>query len=141
MREKSGNRLGRKVLARGFQSQEMFREGNDVFGSLAQRELAEAVKQILAEAAFFDCGFEILIGSGDNADVDVNFAVAAETVEGLAIEHAQQFHLGLQLQFADFVEKKGALVGHFEEAWLGNIGSAESSFFISEEFALHQVFW
>ncbi len=122
----------------------MFSQGNDVFRTLAQRrnaelELAEAMKKILAKAAFFDRSFEILIGGGDDADIDFDFAVAAETVERLAIQHAQKLDLSLQLQFADFVEKKSTFVGQFEEARFRNIGAAEGAFFVSEEFALHQI--
>src|ERR1035438_9712010 len=103
------------------------------------RKLPEAVEEILAEAAFLDRGFEILVGGGDNANIDVDLAVAAETVEGLAIEHAQQLHLSLQLQFPDFVEEKSALVGQFEKAGFGSIGATEGALFIPEEFAFHQV--
>ncbi len=87
-----------------------------------------------------DCGFEILVGGRDNADIDFDLAVAAQTVEGLAIQHAQQFHLSLQLQFADFVEEQRALVGQFKQTGLGGIGAAEGAFFVSEEFAFHEVF-
>ncbi len=65
--------------------------------------------------------------------------MATQPVERLAIEHAQQFHLGLQLQFADFVEEQRALVGHFEQARLGSVGAAERAFFVSEQFAFDQV--
>ncbi len=98
------------------------------------------MKEILAEAAILDRSFEVLIGGGDNADVDFNFAVAAETIEGLAVEHTQQLDLSLRLQFADLVEEERALVGEFEEPGLGGIGAAERAFFVSEEFALDQVF-
>ena len=122
----------------------MFGEGNDVLGALpewrnAELNLTETVKEILAEPAFFDRGFEILVGGSDNADIDLDLAVAAEAVERLAVEHAQQFHLRLQLQFADFVEEKRAPVGHFEQALFGGVGAAEGTFLVSEEFALDEI--
>ena len=115
MGEKSGNGPRRKILVRSFEAQKMFREGDDVLGALAQRrnaelKLAETVKEILAKAAFLDRGFKILIGGGDNANIDSDLAVTAKTIKGLAVEYAQQFHLSLQLQFADFVEEQSALV-------------------------------
>ena len=145
MREQRGNGLRRKILAGRLQPQKVFGKGNDVLRTLSQRgnaqlELTEAVKKILAEAAISHRGFEILVGGGDNAYINFDFAMAAETVEGLAIEHAQQFHLSLQLQFADFVEKKRALVGHFEQPGLGGVGAAESAFFVSEKLALDEIF-
>src|ERR1700685_4783499 len=123
----------------------MFGEGDDVFWAFAQwrnakLELAEAVKEIAAEAAGLDCGFEILIGGGDDAHINVDVAIPAETVKGLAVENTKQLDLHLQLQFADFVEEKCAFVGEFEKAGLGGIGSAEGSFFITEQFAFDQIF-
>ena len=123
----------------------MFREGNNVLGTIAQRwnaklELPEPVVEILTESTVFHRGFEILIGGGDNADVDLNLTVTAEPVEGLAVKHAQQFHLRLQLQFADFVEEKCPLVGEFEKARLRGVGAAERSLFVSKELALNKIF-
>ena len=123
----------------------MFGERNDIFGTLAQRrnaklKLSETMKEILAEAAFAHRGFEILVGGGNDADIHLDLAMPAETVEGLAIEHAQQLDLRLQLQFADFVEEERALVGQFEESGLGSVSAAERAFFVSEQFALHQIF-
>ena len=144
VREQRRNGLRRKILARSLQAQEMFRQRNNILRPLAQRrhaqlELAEAMKQILAEAAVLHCGFQILVGRGDDAHVNFDLAVPAQTVERLTVEHAQQFDLSLQLQFADFVEEQRSLVGQFEQPGLGRIGAAESAFFISEEFALDEI--
>ena len=122
----------------------MFGEGNNVLRSLAQRwntelELSEAMEKILTEAAVLDRSFEVLVGGGDDADVNFNLAVAAETVERLTVEYAQQLDLSLQLQLADFVKEKCALVGKFKETGLGGIGAAEGAFFVSEEFAFDEV--
>src|SRR5690242_18009523 len=123
----------------------MLGESDDIFWSLAQRrnpqlKLAEAVKQILAEAALAYCGLEVLVGCGDNPDVNLDFAMPAQTVEGLSIKHAQQLHLCLQLQFPDLIEEKCASVGKLKQARLRCVGAAERAFFVSEQLALHQVF-
>src|ERR1700722_12155767 len=115
----------------------MLGEGDNVFRALAQGrnaklKLAKAVKEIAAETASLDCGFEILIGGGDDAHVDFNFAMAAEAVEGLPVENAQKFDLHLQLQLADFVEEERAFVGEFEKAGFGGIGSAEGAFLVAK---------
>src|SRR5450755_4198597 len=122
----------------------MFGERNNILGTLPERrnpklKLAETVEQVLAETAVLDRGFEILIRGGNNADVNLNLAMTAQTEERLAIQHAQQFDLSLQLQLANFVEKKRALVGHFKEAWLRYVGPAERAFFVAEEFTLHEI--
>src|SRR6266576_4810023 len=123
----------------------MLGESNDIFWSLAQRwnpqlKLAEAVKEILAEAALAYCGLEVLVGCSDNTDVNLDLAMSTQTVERLSIQNAQQLHLCLQLQFPDLIEEKRASIGKLEQARLRCVGAAERAFFVSEQFALHQVF-
>ncbi|MPM45001.1 hypothetical protein SDC9_91686 [bioreactor metagenome] len=56
------------------------------------------------------------------------------------MQHAQQLDLDGQRQVADFVKEQGASIGGFEPADLGGEGSGEGAFFMTEEFAFHQVF-
>ena len=70
-----------------------------------QREDAEAVVEVFAEAAGFDQGFEVLVGSGDDAHVDGDGLGAAETFEFTVLEDAEQAHLGRKGHVADFVEE------------------------------------
>ena len=108
----------------------MFGQRDNVLRTLAQGrdsklELAEAVEKIPPEASFPNGCLKILVGGSDDPDIDFDFAVAAQTVKRLAVKHPQQFHLSLQLKFANFVQEKRAFVGHFKEAWLGGVGAAE----------------
>ena len=114
--------------------------GRSRSGGTRELELAETMKKILAEAAFANRGFQVLIGRGDDTDVYLDFPVPPETIEGLPIQHAQQLYLSVQLQFADFVEEQRPSVGHFKQAWLGSVSPAERTLFITEQFALHQIF-
>src|SRR5579864_5609163 len=123
----------------------MLGESDYIFGSLTQRrnpqlKLAETVKQILAEAALAHRGLKVLVGCGDNPDVNLDLAMSTQPVERLSIEDAQQLHLCLQLQFPDLVEEKRASIGKLEQARLRCVGAAERAFFVSEQLALHQVF-
>src|SRR5712672_2269907 len=123
----------------------MFSQRDNVLRTLAQGrdsklELAEAVEKIPPEASFPNGCLKILVGGSDDPDIDFDFAVAAQTVKRLAVKHPQQFHLSLQLKFANFVQEKRAFVGHFKEAGLGGVSAAEGPSFISEEFTFHQVF-
>src|SRR5260370_42653341 len=98
----------------------MFGQSDDILRPLAQRrhaklKLAETMEEILAEAALGHGGVEILIRGSDNAHIDFDLAVAAKAVEGISIKHAQELHLGLELQFADFIEEERTLVGEFEQ--------------------------
>src|SRR5690348_18046466 len=122
----------------------MFGKGDNILRPLAQRrhaklKLTETMEQVLAEAAVFDRGFEILVRGSHDAHVNFDLAMAAEPVKRLAVEHTQQLYLRLQLQFADFIEEKRALVGEFEQSRLRGVGATEGTFLISEEFALHQI--
>ena len=128
---------GANELRGVLEAEKVLRQGDDVFGPLAQwrhaqLKLAETVEKILAKAAGLDGGVEILISGGDDADINLDFAVAAQAVEGISIQHAQELYLSLQLQFADFVEKQRALVSQFEQAGLGRIRASESALFIAE---------
>src|ERR1700722_7690210 len=104
----------------------MLGEGDNVFRALAEGrnaklKLAKAAKEIAAETARLDCGFEILIGGGDDGHVDFNFGMAADAAEGLRVDSAKKFDFHLQLQLADFVEEGRAFVGEFEKAGFGGI--------------------
>src|SRR5215472_7137180 len=132
------------MFPRHLQAQEMLRESDDVFRTLPQRrntklELAEAVEQILAKSALLHRGFEVLIGGSNNSNIDLDLAVSAQTVKRLAIEDAQQLHLRLQLQFADFIEKQRSPICQLEQPGLGAVSAAESSFFVPEQFTLDKV--
>src|ERR1700747_1319746 len=106
MGKEGRNSLLGKVFRGCLQLQEMLGERDDIFWPFAQRrnsqlKLAKAVKQILAEAALAHRGLKVLVGSGDNADVNLDLAMPTQTVERLSIKHAHQLHLCLQLQFPD----------------------------------------
>ncbi len=138
-------RISSKNFVRRFQRQEVTRQRGNIFGTLAQwwnpqLELAQAVVKILAETPFFHRQLKILIGGGNHAHVDGDFPIPTQPVIWSAVQNAQQFHLDLRLQFANFVEKNRALVGHFKQAGLRGIGAAEGSLLVAEQFALHQMF-
>src|SRR5580704_10722106 len=144
MREQRGDGIGCKRATGILDAEEVLGQGDDILGTLPQRrhaklKLAETVKKILAKTAGAYGSVEILIGGGDDTDIDCDLAMASEAVEGRTIQHAQQLDLGLKLQFPDFVEEKRAFVGQFEQAGLGGIGAGEGAFFIAEQLALDQI--
>ena len=145
MRLQDRERVSSKHFVRRFQGQEVPSQRGNIFGTLAQRrnaqlELAQAVKKIFAEAPFVHRQFKILIGSGNYSHINCDFSVPAQTVIWRAVQHAQQFHLDLRLQFANFVQKNRALVRQFEQTGLRAIGAAEGSLFVAEQFTFHQMF-
>ncbi len=119
----------------------MFSQSDYVLRALPQRghpklKLAEPMEEILAEASRGHGGVEILIGGGDDTDVDLDFSMTAQAVKRISVQHAQELHLSLRLQFADFIQKKCSLVREFEQAGLGRIGASERALFVAEQLTL-----
>ena len=98
-----------------------------------QRELAEPMKQIAAESALRNGAFQIAIRRRHNTHVHRNFSDSAETVIRRTIQHAQQFYLQAAVEFADFIQEDGSLMGQFKQPRLGRIGSAERAPLVVEQ--------
>ena len=128
--------------------EEFAREERDVLFAVAQgRDVegddVEAVEEVFAEVAAGDLLFEVFVGGGDDADVDVRGCGGADGVEALLVESAEDFGLGLEAHVADFVEEERAAVGAFEGAALfgGLVGAAGAgAVAIAEELGLDEVF-
>src|SRR6516165_4060418 len=69
----------------------------------------------------------------------MNGAAAAHGLEFLFLEHAQEFHLGLQGQFTDFIQKNRAAIGKFEAANAPLEGPCEGALDVAKELALHEA--
>jgi hypothetical protein len=61
------------------------------------RHDVEAIEQVLAERALIDLFLEILVGGGNHPHVDLDDTVAAEPLELLLLQDAQDLGLRLQL--------------------------------------------
>ena len=77
---------------------EFLGEHRHVFAPVAQgrdinRHDVEAEEQVFAEFLALDTLFEIAVGGGDDADVDLDGARAADALEFAFLEHAQEFGL------------------------------------------------
>src|SRR5215472_8661839 len=83
--------------------------------------------------------FQILIGGGNHAHINADFFTATQPVVGDAIQHAKQFHLDLQVQIADFIQKERAAIRQFKEARLHGVSTAESAFLIPKKLTFNQV--
>ena len=74
----------------------------------ADRHHREPVVQVLAELARGDLGFQVARGRGDDAHVDRDLAGAADALEGLIDQHAQDLVLRLARHVGDFVDEQRA---------------------------------
>src|SRR5208282_3989979 len=110
----------------------------NIFAALAQGwklygNNAQAIVQIFAEAAFSNFLFELLVGGGDDANVNIRFFGAADGADFSFLKDAVEFHLHGEAHIADFVHEEGSAVGGFEEAFAIFVGARESAFHVAEE--------
>ncbi len=129
----------------GAAAEEGFGEDDDVFGAFSERwyldgEYVEAVVEVGAEVAFFHELHEVAIGGGEEADVDLDGLGAADALEFAFLKNAQELGLKVGRYLAHFVEEERAAVGEFEAAFTAVGGAGEGAFFMTEEFALDEVF-
>ena len=80
------------------------------------------------------------MGGEDQAGAQRDEAVAAEAAELALLQDAEQFDLGGQAEFADFVQEHGAVARLFEAAFASAHGAGEGAFFVAEELGFDQGF-
>src|SRR2546422_6566324 len=61
----------------------------------------QAVVEILAKLLFTDGGFEVAMRGGDDPHVHGDGFLAAETLDGFFLEHAQELRLGAEGHVTD----------------------------------------
>ena len=116
----------------------------DVFLALAQRrhldgDDVQAVVEVLAELAGRDHRRQVAVGRGDQPDVDLDGAGAAQPLEFVLLEHAQDLRLRVRAHVADFVEEQRAAVGLLEPADALLVGAGEGALLVAEQLRLEQV--
>ena len=116
-------------------------EVGDVFAAFLQGghfdgDDGEAVVEVLAETAGGDLGHEVAVGGGEHADVDLDALGAAEALEGLVLQGADDLALCFQGHVADFVEQQGAAVGALEDAGAAGAGIRIGAGFDAEQLLL-----
>ena len=63
----------------------------------------------------------------------------AEPADFARFQEAEQLHLDVLVEFAEFVEEERAAVGDFEQALVVAVGAGERALAVAEQFALDQV--
>jgi hypothetical protein len=97
-------------------------------------DIHPAVK-VFTESSLADGIFQLVVGGGDESDIDFNRVGTAEAHEGAFFRHAQDFGLDAGGHVADFVEKNGTAAGAFEQSFFAPAGVGERSGLVTEEFA------
>src|SRR5262245_54902562 len=99
-RESAEEFFGQKRDILRMMTQRRDKDGNDI----------EAEEQVLAKLFAFNALFEIAVGSGENANIHFDGAVAAYPLEFAFLQHAQEFHLDRRRDFTDLIQQDGAAV-------------------------------
>ena len=113
-------RLGRPVICE-ICVHEIFDQLGNVLAPLGERRHAdrhhrEPVIEILAEFAGGDIGFDVAAGRRDDAHVDRDLGAAADALEGLVDQHAQNLVLRLARHVGDLVDEQRAAMRLLERA-------------------------
>lgn len=120
----------------------LFEKGSDekldVALALAQgRELdlhdVQAEVEVLAESAGADRRFEVAVGGGDDANVDVPALGRSDRLDLTLLKSTQKFCLQVDRHIADFVEKERSALRGLEKALLGLHRAGECPFHVAEE--------
>src|SRR6059058_3372760 len=119
------------------------REEPDVCAALAQRrepdrEDAQPVVEVRAEAAFAGRLPEVAVARRDHAHVDLPPAVAAHRPHLAVLQHAQELRLDGGARLAHLVQEERPPVGLFEEAAPRPFGAGEGAAQVAEELALEE---
>ena len=83
--------------------------------------------------SLLDLLLERSIGGGDDAHVDLDVGGAADTLERLLFEEAQQLGLQQRDDLANLVEEHRAAVGGFNQSAFLAIGAGERAAFVTEQ--------
>ncbi len=101
---------------------------------------AQPVEQVGAEASFLGQPGQVLVGRGDDADVDPQRARRADPGDLAIFDRAQQAFLRGHRQGRQFVEEQGAAVGLLEPPRARPGSAGERAGLVAEQFGLDQRF-
>ena len=122
---------------------EVFNQNGNVVLSLPQRrqtqdDRGQAVKEITPQAAFNQGLFQVYVGGGQHADIHADGARLAHPLKGVLLHDLQELALHIRRKLADFIQKQGSALGHFNPADALGVGPGERALGIAEHLALKQ---
>ena len=138
--EIAGERVGGAAQVRP----EVTRQQRHVAAPRAQRrELdardRQAMEQVVAEAPLLHLLIEVAPRGREEAHVDGEGPLAADTGDGAALDRAEQLRLQLQRELADLVDQERAAVGALEDALAHRHRAGERPLLVPEQLRLDQV--
>src|SRR5262249_28592098 len=109
-------------------------------GRQLDREHAQAIVQIVPKRAFFDGPFQVVIRRRQKANVRGDGLIAADALETLFLQDAQELGLRQGRHVADLVEEQRAAGALLELADAFAFGAGEGAFLVAEKFAFQERF-
>ena len=124
--------------------EKMFAQQRDIAETFAQRrklyrDNVDSVVKIFAEAPSPGHLLKIVVGGADQTKIDLAQRAAAEPLDHVVLEYAEEFGLEGQGKGGDFIEEESAAVGQFNLARAGFGGPGESAALAAEELGLDEV--
>src|SRR6267142_7242401 len=122
----------------------MFDQKWDVFATLAQRRYGngkniQPIPKVFAKQSLLDVVVEISISGRNNSHINFDRARTAQAFEFALLNDAEQLHLYVSRQLANFIQKKCCAMRQFKAANLASISSSERAPFMPKQFALDQA--
>ncbi len=113
-------------------------EIGDIIAALAQGrdgdgEDVEAIVEVFAEAALLHKFDQVLVGGGDDADIDLDGFLATDGIDLAFLDGAQQLYLCIERQFADLIQEQRAVIGLDEFADVAVHRAGEGAFLVAKE--------
>ena len=99
----------------------------------------ESVIKVFAKHAPGNRLGHVTIGGRDNANIQRHRLLAADPLHLTFLQHAQQFALQIQGDFADFIQKERAAIGQLKPAYAVTNGSGERAAHVAKKFAFKQI--
>ena len=107
-------------------------------GGHADREDVEPIVEVLPEPRLADHGGQILVGGGDDPDIDPSRPGAAQSLELAMFQDAKELRLELDREIADLVQENRGPVGDLEPASLPGQRPRVRAPFAPEQLCLDQ---
>ena len=98
----------------------------------------QSIVEILTKVSGIDFLFKIAIGRCEDPNVDVASAGVADTLEFVLLNHSEKLRLHRERNFPNFVQKEGAMIGHFKAAQAIGQSPGKCTFDVAKEFALEE---
>src|SRR5690606_15694134 len=118
-------------------------EQRNVLTTLAQRRQVQRhdvqpVEQVFTETAFGDLLVELLVGRGENPDLNLDGLGTADTRNDSVLKNAKHLRLRRQAHVANFIQEQRAAVSLLELAGPVSNGTGEAALHVPEELALYE---